>query len=195
MRGEDAGYGLRARKQIHVGTGEDATYGRENYVSQTPWNQEEPQILLKGVSNRKGRMFGINIVLNYLHGLDDQDAMQTLEEHHPGLSHLRFSTLPQDDRKKARKAIEKLAEGFIACNKENIRSGEFNETMGSYYEGVFLNNQKHGEGKFVFDNGDVYLGQFKKDFISGIGKKAVYHFKEFIDSRMVEFMKEIFTII
>ena len=47
---------------------------------------------------------------------------------------------------------------FIPANMRNIKTGEYRENQGSYYEGLFKNNKKHGFGKFVFQNLDVYIG-------------------------------------
>ena len=40
---------------------------------------------------------------------------------------------------------------------------------GSKYEGDKINNQRNGRGKYIFDNGDIYDGQFGDDKCNGIG--------------------------
>ncbi|OMJ72179.1 hypothetical protein SteCoe_29446 [Stentor coeruleus] len=40
---------------------------------------------------------------------------------------------------------------------------------GDVYEGEFLNGQAHGKGKYIQKNGAVYSGEFKKDKQHGIG--------------------------
>ena len=40
---------------------------------------------------------------------------------------------------------------------------------GGYYEGMFVNGQKQGEGVLVFFNGEMYQGQFNHDTMHGKG--------------------------
>jgi len=40
----------------------------------------------------------------------------------------------------------------------------------SYYEGEFLNNNKHGKGKMVYASGNVYTGDWKNNLKDGFGK-------------------------
>jgi hypothetical protein len=37
------------------------------------------------------------------------------------------------------------------------------------YTGEFVYGKRHGKGKFVFENGDVYIGDFRNDCITGKG--------------------------
>lgn len=147
----------------------------ENYISKTPHrNQKRGKAWINdGNVQRKARMFGAMIVINYLNGfiknkedLTSNDALSYLpgdfEEHGKNFSQ------NQED-------IYTMPKNHIPATKQNIRSGKFKEKLGSYYEGLFVENKKHGEGKFVFDNGDVYIGEFMNDLIHGEG---VYKYKD-----------------
>lgn len=50
---------------------------------------------------------------------------------------------------------------------ENQKHGKGKETYadGSYFHGEFALDQKHGRGKFVFADRSYYEGDFFKDFI------------------------------
>ena len=37
------------------------------------------------------------------------------------------------------------------------------------YEGEFVNNQYEGEGKYYYENGDIYIGNFKNGHFHGQG--------------------------
>jgi hypothetical protein len=37
------------------------------------------------------------------------------------------------------------------------------------YTGEFVYGKRHGKGKFVYENGDVYIGDFRNDCITGKG--------------------------
>ncbi len=41
---------------------------------------------------------------------------------------------------------------------------------GNQYKGQFEKGQFHGQGTFLFNNGDIYTGQFKNSLYEGIGK-------------------------
>jgi hypothetical protein len=43
-------------------------------------------------------------------------------------------------------------------------------TFCSTFEGSFMNDMKHGKGKFIWQSGNVYEGEFQNDKRSGIGK-------------------------
>ena len=51
---------------------------------------------------------------------------------------------------------------FLGSWKNENPNGYGRETYtdGGYYEGLFLNGMKHGDGKLVFENGQMYLGKF-----------------------------------
>ena len=40
------------------------------------------------------------------------------------------------------------------------------------YEGNWCQNKKHGEGKLIFANKDIYTGKFNHDSISGYGSMS-----------------------
>ena len=46
---------------------------------------------------------------------------------------------------------------------------------GSTYEGQWNNDEKHGQGKFVNEYGDIYEGEFFEGMFEGFGK---YTYKE-----------------
>jgi len=37
------------------------------------------------------------------------------------------------------------------------------------YEGDFINGEIEGNGKYIFENGNYYIGQFKNDLRNGKG--------------------------
>ena len=43
------------------------------------------------------------------------------------------------------------------------------------YEGMWENDKKHGKGKYTFKNGDIYIGEFKYNEISGKGIFYINH--------------------
>ena len=43
------------------------------------------------------------------------------------------------------------------------------EAKGGVYEGFFKNDQFHGYGRYIYPNGDLYLGEFALGEISGNG--------------------------
>ena len=65
-------------------------------------------------------------------------------------------------------------------NKDSLYKGDFIDFKrngngiyireSSKYEGQFVCDKKHGHGKLEFKTGDVYIGEFKNNSISGYGK-------------------------
>ena len=47
--------------------------------------------------------------------------------------------------------------------------GRFVTTDGGVFEGFFKNDLYHGFGRLIFNNGDLYLGEFSLGEISGKG--------------------------
>jgi hypothetical protein len=48
------------------------------------------------------------------------------------------------------------------------------------YEGHYVNDKRHGKGKFTYGNGDIYEGDFANDKRHGKGKMT------FADGRVLE---------
>ena len=40
------------------------------------------------------------------------------------------------------------------------------------YEGHFLNDERHGFGRFIWDDGEYYVGYWKDGYMSGQGKRV-----------------------
>ena len=41
------------------------------------------------------------------------------------------------------------------------------------YEGDWINNKREGNGKYIFENGEYYIGQFKNGLFHG---KGIYYY-------------------
>ena len=48
--------------------------------------------------------------------------------------------------------------------------GRHVDSEGNIFEGWFKTNSKHGQGRLVYTNGDVYEGHFERDMRWGQGK-------------------------
>ena len=51
----------------------------------------------------------------------------------------------------------------------------FFQATGGKYEGEYVNDVKHGQGKYTYPNGDVYIGEWKEGVRHG---KGTYKTKE-----------------
>lgn len=111
----------------------------------------------------ESRLFGIEKLFKEYYGLNQE----------PDISIEIFShRLNHNDSEELR---DPNSTKHVPATMENIKIGEYRENQGSYYEGLFKENKKHGFGKFVFQNLDIYIGQFKEDLISG---KGIYKYSD-----------------
>ena len=130
---------------------------------------------LQPKSTRKGRIFGIKLTLGWLEGKDEKQAIQYINEDPD------YKTDYINESSGTGRPLKKppnfgdLPTSHIPATMDNIKDGDFKECLGSYYEGLFRKNKKHGYGKFVFDNYDIYIGEFNADVITG---KGVYRYSD-----------------
>ena len=54
------------------------------------------------------------------------------------------------------------------CGKGKLYNKNTNEIV---YEGDLINGTCEGKGKYIFENGDYYIGQFKNGLREGLGKQ------------------------
>eukprot|EP01041_Mallomonas_annulata_P019431 gene19431-38773_t len=54
--------------------------------------------------------------------------------------------------------------------------GMYISPTGERYVGQWSSGQKHGAGRFIFNNGDFYDGEFQHDKAEGVG--VYYHTRE-----------------
>ena len=52
----------------------------------------------------------------------------------------------------------------------NLTDSHFDYKSGAIYEGKAVDNQKCGQGTFIWPNGDKYIGEFKLNSRNGFGK-------------------------
>ena len=62
-----------------------------------------------------------------------------------------------------------MTESYLPIQSE-LEFVEENYSMGSKYIGHKYNGQRHGEGKFYYQDGGLYDGQWKKNKMDGFGK-------------------------
>ena len=63
--------------------------------------------------------------------------------------------------------IKKRSSEFI---NSNLIDSHVDYKSGAIYEGKAANNQKCGQGTFIWPNGDKYIGEFKLNSRNGFGK-------------------------
>jgi len=56
------------------------------------------------------------------------------------------------------------------CINLNLNNSHFDYKSGAIYEGKAVDNQKCGQGTFIWPNGDKYMGEFKLNCRNGFGK-------------------------
>ena len=52
----------------------------------------------------------------------------------------------------------------------NGKGTEYYKNGNIKYEGDYINGKREGNGKFIDEDGNYYIGQFKNDLRNGIGK-------------------------
>lgn len=67
---------------------------------------------------------------------------------------------------------------------------------GAEFEGEWCNDQFHGEGRLVYENGDMYKGYFQQHIRHGYGISINYSILQvFISLRKVKYMRVSFRMI